>query len=438
MRFLAGLALALALVPPAAHANWQLDTACSDEFNGTKLDISRWNTQYWWGAPPNGQKAVMLPNSFHVGNGVLTITAKNVPFQVGQFMGGHFTSGVLHGYGRCEFRYGYSELKFTLPKDGPGFWLAFWAQSLQGSGHPHQEIDGFEWLGGQKPRRPGTTPLFLNLHDPQEKVERFQDRSGEYSIPADGKEHTVGFDWEPTFVKWYVDGQLAFSSGPGAAANIPSGYMHPIISFSVDGDWPTMAGTLAGPATPFPAVWSIDYFHHFDWVPSGGVPTIAGPGAGSSPGPLPPVLDPLRVRLTKCTATPDEGVPGQALALSCIFTSTIDQTVTAGFEQKDYVSNASFAHMPYKPSVPVRLTANVPQTVTLWTTFPGGPDTITWDKIRFVVGDGNGGTIFDIAPMWVVGIRAPVGRGSDQPQIAYCAGHGQLLLPPGAPEPGCR
>ncbi len=376
----------------------------------------------------------MLPNAFSVANGAVSIVATNQPFHLGQFISGRWTAGVLHGFGRCEYRYGYSELAFTLPKDGPGFWLAFWAESYQQNGHPHQEIDGFEWLGGQKPPSPGTTPFHFNLHDPAESSEPFGDRSHDYAFPADGKAHTVGFDWEPTFVKWYVDGRLVFTTGRSAAPNIPAGYMHPIISFAINGDWPAVAGTLVGVSTPFPAVWNVDYFRHYDWVSNGGV-VLPGPGAGVvPPSPLPPVLDAVPVRLTACKATPDEGTPGQALALSCVYTSTIDQTVSVAYAHKDYISNWDF-NQPYVPGVRFALKANVPQTVTIKTTFPGGPDTVTWDKIFYVVGDSKGKDITGGAPMWIVGIRAPVGRGADLPQIAYCPGRGQLALPAGNPGP---
>jgi len=148
----------------------------NDEFNGTTLDSSKWNTAFLWGPylSINNEEQYYVDSNdtdqdksyspFTVNNGVLTITAQrdvppaslpgpndqiwldNPQFQRGPYPGAPaYTSGMITSYDAFKFVNGYAEIRAKVP-DGDGLWPAFWLLNAYYVG-TLPEIDIMEIVG---------------------------------------------------------------------------------------------------------------------------------------------------------------------------------------------------------------------------------------------------------------------------------------------------
>ena len=241
---------ATTLLPIGQTGDWTM--IFDDEFNETKLDSSKWNTCFSnFSVGPNqcihDQNELELYTSEGVilSNGTLTLRAehKSVTGANGktyQYPSGMISSGPPPGGDtpKFQFRYGYVEMKAILPT-GNGLWPAFWMISAQR--YP-PEIDNFEVLG--------ESPKIINMHFHPEG-------GGDSGFELNGPDtsagwHTYGLDWEPGYIRWYVDGRLARNLSASISPDIR---MYLIANLAVGGDWPVSPDS----STPFPANFQIDY-----------------------------------------------------------------------------------------------------------------------------------------------------------------------------------
>ncbi|MBQ8028036.1 MAG: glycoside hydrolase family 16 protein [Clostridia bacterium] len=131
----------------------------SDEFEGDKLDKTKW--QYnWWETERKGgfwhDDMVSVKN----GNLVITTAYFSEPLEIPNAYKGYFLThdhkeykegwytGCITGQGKQEFLYGYYECRAILPKS-TGMWSAFWmmnsgVSNVDGSGKDGTEVDIFE------------------------------------------------------------------------------------------------------------------------------------------------------------------------------------------------------------------------------------------------------------------------------------------------------
>jgi beta-glucanase (GH16 family) len=235
--------------PPGGPAAWHLDF--DDEFSGTSLDTTRW--QYCYSPPPvglgcsgggNGEMNWYVQNAISVHDGYLWIEAQHQPVQTTDGETLNYTSGLIETWNHYSFTYGYIEARFKVPA-GTGLWPAFWAMPADHASNP--ELDAME-IRGQYPNI-----LWMTLH--------YYDQLG--NVGSDYREwqgpnfsagyHTIGVDWEPDSLTWYVDGvalkRITHSN------EIPKKPMVLILNLAVGGDW-------NGPPdanTPFPSDFSVDY-----------------------------------------------------------------------------------------------------------------------------------------------------------------------------------
>jgi len=229
----------------------------SDEFKGTSLDLTKWETQYPWGGTleNNGELECYLPNSVRLNEGVLKLTAieKNVTCigMDGQTKNLPYRSGMIASHGHFSFEYGFVEIRAKVPA-GPGLWPAFWL--LPEVEAPNTidwppEIDILEVLGNEP------TKLYMGNWDGTEFNPLHY--AGDYIGPDFSADfHVFGLRWTPDILIWYVDGIERFRSDQG----VPTVPMYLIANLAVGGNWP-------GPPnddTEFPSSFEVDYIRVYD------------------------------------------------------------------------------------------------------------------------------------------------------------------------------
>ena len=166
-----------------------------------------------------------------------------------------YQSGIVSSLNHAQFLYGYFEIRAKLPT-GAGLWPTFW---LVGK---NSEIDGFE-VPNDVPGR-----LYMTYHEGDSQV---------YQGHADGSWgsdfHTYGIDWQPTYVKWYIDGRQVASYNHATPVDPQTLCMSTIVG-----------GRWSGPptsATKFPNDFLVDYLRVYDTKPSGVTVPIAANDAYS-------------------------------------------------------------------------------------------------------------------------------------------------------------
>lgn len=184
------------------QTKWKL--TWSDEFNGNKVDATKWNYNNGF-LNLNEEKQVYKSENATVDNGVLKITAKKEETTI---------DGVTHDYsssrmvskGRHAQKYGKVEVRAKLPV-GKSLWPAIWMlpENDEYTGWPSSgEIDIMESRGSVPNQVWGT------LHYGDKRPDNTQ--SGDsYTFP-EGESindfHTYGIEWQPGEMRWYVDGKL--------------------------------------------------------------------------------------------------------------------------------------------------------------------------------------------------------------------------------------
>ncbi|MEL7145603.1 MAG: family 16 glycosylhydrolase [Bacteroidota bacterium] len=237
----------------------------SDEFNGTSLDLTKWEPQTGdgcaegicgWG---NNELQSYQAKNAVVSDGTLKIIAKRE-----RVKGKAYSSARLRTKGLADFTFGRFEASIKLPT-GQGLWPAFWMLSTNepSGGWPQSgEIDIMEFLG-QHPEE-----VFGTIHygDP---FPRNQFTGTDFTY-YDGNNFTDSFhvfavEWEPGVLRWYVDDVLyqTLTSSDIAPFNLPfdsGNQMHFLLNLAVGGNLP---GSPDG-STPFPSQMEVDYVRVYD------------------------------------------------------------------------------------------------------------------------------------------------------------------------------
>jgi len=130
------------------NANSQSDTyslVFSDDFDGTTLDLTKWNKET--GYAPNQEKQYYTdsPNNVRVENGNLILTARKEQAVSNR----DYTSGRINTKRKGFLKYGKIEARISVPA-GAGTWPAFWMMSENndyGTWPYSGEIDIMEHIG---------------------------------------------------------------------------------------------------------------------------------------------------------------------------------------------------------------------------------------------------------------------------------------------------
>jgi beta-glucanase (GH16 family) len=159
-----------------------------DNFDGTKLDVSKWTPYH---SPGNGDNGLRRPSAFSLdGNGHLVVTA--------QMIDGHIVSGGMAS--RRVFRYGRFEVRARTDLDPTGTMsgvVLTWPVS--GNWPADGENDFYETGTAANTR----SPFYSFVHYGSNN-EQYQ-----FTHPADGTQwHTIVMDWRPGSITFFRDGIL--------------------------------------------------------------------------------------------------------------------------------------------------------------------------------------------------------------------------------------
>ncbi|WMT72897.1 glycoside hydrolase family 16 protein [Bradyrhizobium sp. Ash2021] len=260
-RVLLTLTILTAASTSARSAGWEL--VFSDEFNGDKLDRTKWATRYLYQNETMdhfNDENQRYRDGHVVADGVLNLIAKKMPGSVSLY-----ESAMIRSH--RTFYYGYYEARVFLP-NAKGVWPAFWLEAdydIDGKTWHPPEIDIFEFvINGVEDK---ANSLHSNVVGPWSAQQyTYVDRSFELKFQnMYGSEdlnqgwHTVGFVWAPDKISLFWDGKLMYTRnyqwlrsdgklGPPA---------HVDLNFAVGGSkW---AGRHGIDEAAFPQTFKIDY-----------------------------------------------------------------------------------------------------------------------------------------------------------------------------------
>jgi beta-glucanase (GH16 family) len=246
---------------PASAPQTNYVLVWSDEFgaaNGSLPDPSKWIMETGgggWGNHELESYTNRVQNA-HVQNGNLVITAHKETYKGADGITRQYTSARLKTLGLFEQKYGRFEARIKIPR-GQGMWPAFWmlGNNIGTVDWPDcGEIDIMENVGKEPEKVYGT------IHGPG--YWGGNGLGGSYTLPS-GKFadnfHIFAVEWEPSSVRFYVDGNLYETRTP---ADLPMGktwvFDHPffiLLNVAVGGDWPGNPDRT----TAFPQRMLVDY-----------------------------------------------------------------------------------------------------------------------------------------------------------------------------------
>lgn len=219
-----------------AAEGWTL--VWSDEFDYEGLpDPDRWDLEEKGDGFGNRelQFYTRRPENVWVADGVLTITVRKEIYNLKSY-----TSAKLMS--KQDFLYGRFEVRAKLP-EGKGTWPAVWmmpTESKYGRWPDSGEIDIMEHVGYDQNRVHGT----IHTKNYNHMIGTQKGNSLELSNVAD-EFHVYAIEWDPTGIKWSVDGIVynefrndATNNPDGSSANWPFDHeFYLILNVAFGGNW---------------------------------------------------------------------------------------------------------------------------------------------------------------------------------------------------------
>ncbi|UPZ14981.1 family 16 glycosylhydrolase [Flavobacterium humidisoli] len=243
----------------------------SDEFNGTAVDLTKWQSISGNGCPSlcgfgNAEAQRYEPNQATIvkegTNSYLNIEAKYQP--TSQFPDQPYASSKLTTEGKYALKYGRVEARMKL-SNGQGAWPAFWMLPVNGNWPYTGEIDIME----AKHRNPQSVDGTIHYDG---NGYHFTGRS--YSSPTDLSSdfHVYAVEWGPNFIKWFVDDVLFHTATPNTTVNggwpFNDSQFYIILNLAVGSagtPYTSVNGAGVAPVPgDFPAKLQVDYVRVYD------------------------------------------------------------------------------------------------------------------------------------------------------------------------------
>lgn len=300
------LALAALAAPATAADNWTM--VWSDEFDGDKIDRSKWgfDVDCWGGGNDEHQCYTKSARNAAIEDGKLVITARYERV-TGPALPEHLrrnsatpeaeatrdmSSARLTTRGKASWRYGKVEVRAKLPQ-GQGTWPAIWMlpeKDRYGSWAASGEIDILEAvnLGVPCAKCPGgrENTILGTLHFGG-KWPNNKHKGEEVPFPEvlDGGFHVYSIEWGPEKITWQFDGKTyavrtadewstTGSKTRGAPFDQP---FHLILNLAIGGKLAETRGLGGVRLDGYPKRMEID------WVRVWQAPDAKGISAGTSP-----------------------------------------------------------------------------------------------------------------------------------------------------------
>jgi len=207
----------------------------NDEFDGTRLDTSKWTAENI-GSPRNNELQYYTPEDVLLQNGTLVLRSQKRSYDEYQF-----TSGAVQTKGKFTQAYGRFEFRARLPTGGKGIWPALWL--YPGSTWP-PEIDVLETVNDM-------STIWMTYHWGTSS-NHLKDSSYYHNDALATDYHNYAVEWEPGTIRWYIDGVQRKEYTGSNVTNIP---MLIYMNIAIGGTWP---GNPDG-STVFPQYFYIDY-----------------------------------------------------------------------------------------------------------------------------------------------------------------------------------
>lgn len=261
MRPVAPLFLSCLLLgsPLAAGNIWTQVWADNGDGAANSLpDSSKWRNDTGgngWGNSELESYTNRWQNARYDGAGNLVIEARAETYTGSDGITRNYTSGRLLTAATFNQAYGRFEANIKIPY-GQGIWPAFWmlGNNIGSVGWPTcGEIDIMENVGYEPNITHGT------IHGPGYSGAGGIGAPFDLGAPVHNSFHQFAVEWEPSIIRWYVDGVERVARTP---ADLPGGstwvYDHPhflLLNLAVGGAWP---GNPDG-STSFPQQMTVDY-----------------------------------------------------------------------------------------------------------------------------------------------------------------------------------
>jgi hypothetical protein len=205
----------------------------SDDFDGSRLDKSKWNLIRGGGGFGNQEQQFYTDHSgnVRVEQGVLKITAK-----CEEYAGHHFTSAKLQSKQKGDWGPGHRvEVRARLPQ-GKGTWPAIWmlpTENAYGRWPKSGEIDIMEAVGCTEDKVYGT--VHTEAYNHLQHTEKYN--SMRTNVDA---WHTYTIEWTTSQISWFVDGHLYHSFAPSSQSSDKwpfDRHFFLILNLAVGGSW---------------------------------------------------------------------------------------------------------------------------------------------------------------------------------------------------------
>jgi len=240
-----------------ASTGWQM--VWQDEFDGGKLDYSKWEAEVnaFGGGNQELQIYTDSKDNVRVEGGSLVLEAHHAKTGISGTER-DYSSGRIRTKNRGDWLYGRFEIKAKLPK-GQGVWPAIWmlpTEDKYGTWAASGEIDIMEFKGQEPNRIYGTLHYGDAWPNNKSSGDIFTAPDTDFSQDF----HLYALEWEQGEMRWYVDQQLVQTqkSWLSAGGKFPAPFdqqFHLVMNISVGG------GFVGNPdaATQFPQRMLVDY-----------------------------------------------------------------------------------------------------------------------------------------------------------------------------------
>jgi beta-glucanase (GH16 family) len=252
--FACGFAVSASFVASAAAEvpdvpGWEL--VWQDEFDGAAVSQENWDVLTRRNSF-NDERQYYTPQQATVVDGKLRITATDQPLDGKLYRSARLESWQTFGPGRFEAR-------IDLPTT-QGMWPAFWLLPRAKTWPTGGEIDILENRGSQPTQVSSAYHWQTDPSEPccDEHEYLFEDYSAEVNgVDVNFHEgyHVYAVEWEPTQLRFYVDGVLHFSLNENPDMPIFENPMNIILNLAVGGHF----GGDPNARTVFPQHMDVDY-----------------------------------------------------------------------------------------------------------------------------------------------------------------------------------